>query len=73
MDAKRIEGLFKSYPTVDIFHVTKDGQAFEQKHHADSHAISLDKENPKVQAIKRGEKIEAEKEAPVKATGEAGK
>ncbi len=48
--------LFATYPTVDAFHITTDGQAFEEPQNAESHARSLDKKNPTVVTIKRGEK-----------------
>ncbi len=37
--------LFKSYPSVNKFHFTEDGQAFEHEHHAQAHAKSLGKES----------------------------
>ena len=58
---KHVEHLFKSYPTVDQWHVTSDGQAFEEKHHADAHANSLEKKEKgkgTVTTHKRGDKIE---------------
>src|SRR4051812_36039563 len=47
--------LFKTYPTVNVFHFTKDGMAFGQKNNAESHAIQLDKKNPDTIEVKREE------------------
>lgn len=47
------EELFKSYPSVDEFHITGDGQAFELKHNAEAHASFLDKKEPLVITITR--------------------
>lgn len=52
--------LFKMYPTVNTFHITKDKQAFENKHNAEAHALSLDKENPTVISVNRDEEQEEE-------------
>lgn len=67
MDKKRVTEIFKSHPTVDEFHFTTDGQAFAEKHHAESHARSLDKESPKVKTITRGENVDEPVKEPVKA------
>jgi hypothetical protein len=35
------KALFKSYPTVNEFFFTSDGNAFEHRHVAESHAVTL--------------------------------
>jgi hypothetical protein len=37
--------LFAAYPSVDKFHVTADGQAFEHSHYAEAHSKHLDAPN----------------------------
>ena len=54
--------LFKSYPTVNKFQITADGQGFEGKHDAEAHAAFLDKKNPVVFEVNRDDKAEAEKQ-----------
>lgn len=58
---KAAQNLFKSYPGVDEFHVTTDGQGFAQKSDAESHSVTLDKKNPVVHFVKRDDKVTAEK------------
>ena len=48
-----VKSLFESYPSINEFHFTKDGNAFEQKHNAESHASLLDTKNPEVLTITR--------------------
>ena len=62
--------LFKSYPTVNKFQITADGQGFEGKHDAEAHAAFLDKKNPVVFEVNRDDKAEAEKEIKVPASAE---
>ena len=52
--------LFKTYPSVNSFHVTTDGQAFELKHNAEAHASFLNKEKPVVISVERDEEAEEE-------------
>ena len=54
-----VAALFESYPTVNEFHVTTDGQAFAEKQNAESHAVSLDKTAPVVVTVIR-EDLETE-------------
>jgi hypothetical protein len=65
-----VAALFESYPTVNEFHVTTDGQAFAEKQNAESHAISLDKKEPVVVYVSREDMIT---ETTVDTTGEVGK
>lgn len=65
---KAAQPLFKSYPSVDEFHITTDAQGFAQKSDAESHSITLDKKNPVVHSVKRDDK--AEKETAKKEAGE---
>lgn len=58
---KIAQGFFKSYPSVNKFNITNDGQAFEKGHAAHAHAVSLDKKQPVVFEIERGEKVVDEK------------
>lgn len=54
VDALKIaNALFKNYPSVDIFHITSDGQAFESVNNANSHALSLDKNDLELFKISR--------------------
>ena len=55
--------LFISYPSVDKFHITSDGQAFIGEHEAESHAGFLDKKNPVVFEVNRDDKATSEKAA----------
>lgn len=48
-----VKSLFESYPSVNEFHFTNDGNAFEHKHNAESHAPILDAKNPEVLTITR--------------------
>lgn len=45
--------LFKSYPAVNVFHITEDGQAFEIEENAKLHARHLNAKNPEVITVKR--------------------
>ena len=47
--------FFKSYPSVNEFHVTSDEQVFEQKHQAESHANTLGKNKDQVLSVVRDE------------------
>lgn len=71
MSKDSIKQLFKSYPSVDKFFVTEDGQAFENEHRANDHAKFLDKKKPKVTTVERDDeemeaKAAAEKAAAAK-------
>lgn len=57
--SKIAESFFKGYPKIDKFNVTTDGQVFEDKKDADAHAYSLDKKEPTVFEIERGEAKQA--------------
>ncbi|MBS0647388.1 MAG: hypothetical protein JSR97_12485 [Verrucomicrobia bacterium] len=60
--------LFKSYPSVNVFYKTSDGQFFEQKHDAEAHARSLkDKDVETVEREKKPAADEAAKAAADKA------
>lgn len=48
-----VAALFESYPSVNEFHVTTDGQAFAEKQYAENHAVSLDKKEPVVVTVSR--------------------
>jgi hypothetical protein len=61
-----VKSLFESYPSVNEFHFTKDSNAFEQKHNADSHATNLDAKNPEVFTITRMDLAKWESEWGVK-------
>jgi len=52
------ENYFKHYPKVDTFHFTTDGNAFVKKTDADTHAAFLNKQNPVVFIVNRGDKVE---------------
>lgn len=47
--------LFKSYPTVNEFFFTSDGNAFEHRHVAESHAFTLNSKLPEVTTVTRQE------------------
>jgi hypothetical protein len=49
------KALFNSYPSVNEFFITVDGNAFEHQHNADSHAYSLNSKTPEVIPITRQE------------------
>lgn len=60
--------LFATYPTVNSFFITSDGQAFENSENANAHARSLAKDEQNVTTVTREEatttkteKTEAEK------------
>jgi hypothetical protein len=57
----KLNHLFKTYPTVNEWHTTSDEQAFAEKHHAQSHAASLEKKGKggAVKTFKKGEAVEA--------------
>lgn len=63
--------LFSSYPTVNEFHFTTDKQAFAIKQNAESHAVSLDKKEPKVVTVSRDEVLTEEKPAKKTAAAKA--
>lgn len=58
--SKIAKGLFKSYPTVDTFHCTEDGQAFEKVQDAFAHAQTINKKDPVVFPISRDGQEEME-------------
>lgn len=39
---ENLKELFKTHPSVSVFHMTSDGQFFIQQHHADAHAQTLE-------------------------------
>ena len=54
--------LFASYPSVNEFHVTSDGQAFAEKQNAEAHASFLNKKEPVVVSVSRDDKAESTEE-----------
>jgi hypothetical protein len=49
------KALFQSYPSVNEFYFTNDGNAFEQRHTAESHANTLSGKLPEVTTVTRQE------------------
>lgn len=69
---KHAQSFFKTYPKVDTFHITTDGQVFAEKHQADAHAKSLVKDpktEPVVHTVERNA-VEKVKEAKQEKTQE---
>lgn len=46
---------FPNYPSVHVFHITRDGQAFEHASLADNHARTLGKNDQEVFPVRRSE------------------
>lgn len=70
---KHAQQFFKTYPKVDTFHITTDGQVFSEKHHADSHAKSLIKDKktePVVHTVERSANVQAAASVPTEKTQE---